>query len=261
VITTGTTALITGASGGIGEQFARQLSARGVNLVLVARREPQLRALAGELEAASGVSATVVVADLSIGAAPQDIVRRLDGLGIEIDLLINNAGVGSLSRFLDEDINAVLSEIQLNCVSLVSLTGRLLPDMLARGHGGVINVASTAAFQPIPTMAVYAASKAFVLAFSEALWAETHHSGVRVLALCPGPTQTQFFTTAADGQQFLTRGRQTPDAVAATALSAFESGHQPSVIPGLANRLLSTGYRFLPRTAMLRMAERNVRAT
>jgi short-subunit dehydrogenase len=116
VITTGTTALITGASGGIGEQFARQLSARGVNLVLVARREPQLRALAGELEAASGVSATVVVADLSIGAAPQDIVRRLDGLGIEIDLLINNAGVGSLSRFLDEDLNAVLSEIQLNCV-------------------------------------------------------------------------------------------------------------------------------------------------
>ena len=259
-IQTGTTALITGASGGIGEQFARQLANRNVNLVLVARTEERLRALAADLEHTHpGLSATVVVADLSTDDAPAAVTDKLEQSGVTVDLLINNAGVGSLGRFVDADRDAVLREIQLNCVSLVALTSRLLPGMLARNQGGVINLASTAAFQPVPTMAVYAASKAFVLSFTEALWAETKHSAVRILALCPGPTETQFFQIASAEKEFLTRGRETPDRVVAAALRAYESGRGASFIPGITDRMLASGYRFVPRQVMVRIAERNVR--
>ena len=262
MIPAGSSALITGASGGIGGQFARQLASRGVNLVLVARSEERLKALADELERShTGLPATVIVADLSSSAAPAALMEGLERAGIAVDLLINNAGVGSLRRFVEEDSEAVLRQIQLNCVSLVALTSFLLPGMLTRDRGGVINVASTAAFQPIPTMAVYAASKAFVLSFTEALWAETEDSAVRILAVCPGPTETQFFQTASAEKQFLTRGRQTPDRVVATALRAYESGRDPSFIPGIANRMLASGYRFLPRRAMVRFAGRSVRPT
>jgi uncharacterized protein len=224
-IQAGTTALITGASGGIGEQFARQLANRNVNLVVVARTEEPLRALAGELERTHpGLSPTVVVADLANDDSPAAVTDKLEQSGVTVDLLINNAGIGSLGRFVDEDRDAVLREIKLNCVSLVALTSRLLRGMLARNQGGVINLASTAAFQPVPTMAVYAASKAFVLSFTGALWAETKQSAVRILALCPGPTETQFFQTASAEKQFLTRGRETPDRVVAAALGAYESG-------------------------------------
>jgi short-subunit dehydrogenase len=260
VIPIGSTALITGASSGIGEQFARQLAARGVNLVLVARREERLEAIANDLaQAHPEMSSTVMVADLSSGEAPERLVRELEKSQITVDLLINDAGVGSLTRFVDEDLDAALRQIQLDCISPVSLTGHLLPTTVARGRGGVINVASSAAFQPIPTMAVYAASKAFVLSFSEALWAETRTSGVRVLALCPGPTETQIFATASKEKQFLTRGRQTPEQVATFALRAYESGCGPSAIPGLANRFLANGHRFFPRATMVQMAARNVR--
>jgi hypothetical protein len=260
VIRAGGWALVTGASGGIGEQFARQLAGRAVNLVLVARREERLTALADELEAAHpGLSARVVVADLSSGDAPAAVADELERSGITVELLVNNAGVGSLRRFVDEDQDAVLRAIQLNCVSLVALTSRLLPGMLTRNRGGLINVASTAAFQPIPTMAVYAASKAFVLSFTEALWGETKDSAVRVLALCPGPTETQFFATASAEQRFLTRGRQTPDRVVAGALRAYESGRGPVFIPGNSNRMFASAYRFLPRRAMVRVTERAVR--
>lgn len=262
MIEAGSTALITGASGGIGEQFARQLATRNVNLVLVARSEERLNALADELERAHpGLSATVVAADLSTSDSPAAVMDKLEHAGITVDLLINNAGVGSLRRFADEDREAVLREIQLNCVSLVALTSMVLPGMLARNRGGVINLASTAAFQPIPTMAVYAASKAFVLSFTEALWAETTHSEVRILALCPGPTETRFFQTASAEKQFLTRRRQTPDSVVAAVLQAYESGRAPSFIPGITNRMLASGYRFVPRRVMVRIAERNVRPT
>ncbi len=255
------TALVTGASSGIGEQFARQLAARGVNLVLVARSEQRLRALAEELETAHpGVSVTVMTADLSAPGAPGDLAGKLAAAGVTVDLLVNNAGFASYGPFADEDPDRLAGEIQLNCSALVALTARLLPPMLAHGRGGVLNVASTAGFQPVPTMAVYGASKAFVLSFTEALWAETRASGVRVLALCPGPTQTRFFETAGGGKEFLTRGRQTPERVAAVALRAFESGRGPSVISGTSNRLLSSGYRFFPRSVMARMAQRNVRA-
>jgi uncharacterized protein len=255
------TALVTGASSGIGEQLARQLAARGVNLVLAARSEQRLQALAEELETAHrGVSVTVMAADLSAPGAPEDLAGKLAAAGVTVGLLVNNAGFASYGPFAAEDPDRLAREIQLNCGALVALTARFLPPMLARGRGGVLNVASTAGFQPVPTMAVYGASKAFVLSFTEALWAETRASGVRVLALCPGPTQTRFFEAAGNGKEFLTRGRQTPERVAAVALRAFESGRGPSVIPGTSNRLLSSGYRFLPRSVMARMAQRNVRA-
>ncbi len=258
----GTTALVTGASGGIGEQFARQLAARGVNLVLVARSEHRLRTLAEELQTNHpGIRATVLAADLSRPDAADSLADDLQATGTTIDLLINNAGIGSHDLFLDEDPANVAGEIQLNCGSLVALTARMLPAMAARGSGGVINVASTAGFQPIPTMAVYGATKAFVLSFTEALWEETRQSGVRVLALCPGPTETQFFQVAAAGKQVMARGRQSPAQVAEVGLHAFESRRGPTVICGLSNRMLSSGYRVMPRALMVRVARRNVRPT
>jgi short-subunit dehydrogenase len=255
------TALVTGSSSGIGEQFARQLAARDVNLVLVARSEDRLQNLAEELRRAHpAITVTVIPADLSDPSAADTLAARLANDGIAIDLLVNNAGFASHGLFADEEPGRPAREIQVNCGSLVSLTAHLLPPMLARGRGGVLNVASTASFQPIPTMAVYSATKAFVLAFSEALWAETRKSGVRVLALCPGATATRFYqVAAAGGPEFMVRGRQTPQEVVAVALRAFESGRSPSVIPGVRNRILANGYRISPRAVLLRMAQRIVR--
>jgi short-subunit dehydrogenase len=260
-IEAGMTALVTGASSGIGEQFARRLAGRRVHLVLAARNRERLERLAAELRAADGVSVHVVPADLSVPAGADELVEAVTSHGASIDLLINNAGVGFQGRFVDQDPAAISREIQLDCASLVALTRRLLPDMLSRRRGGVINLASTAAFQPLPTMAIYAASKAFVLSFTEALWVETAQTGVRVMALCPGPTETGFFETANPAKQFLTRGRQSPAHVADFALRRFERGRRPSVIPGAGNRLRASGYRLLPRPLMARMAERTVRAS
>jgi uncharacterized protein len=258
MIEPGSTAMVTGASSGIGEQFARQLAARRVNVVLVARNEVRLQSLADQLKTAHpGVGVTVIPADLSVSPAVAGLAEKLVAAGVTVDMLVNNAGFGSHDLFVDEDPDNVAREIQLNCGSLVALTARLLPGMLARGRGGVLNVASTAAFQPVPTMAVYAASKAFVLSFTEALWEETRGSGVRVLALCPGATETRFFEAA--GREFMTHGRQTPEHVAAVGLRAFDSGRGPSVVSGLANRMLASGYRIMPRAAMVRLARTNVR--
>lgn len=252
------TALVTGASGGIGEALARRLAARGTNLVLAARRVDRLQHLAAELAAAHpGARVDAVAADLSDPAAPAALVEHLAAAGITVDVLVNNAGIGSHGPFAAADTTAVTRQIQLNCTSLVELTSRLLPSMLTHRRGGILNVASTSAFQPTPTMAVYGATKAFVLSFTEALWVETRASGVRVLAVCPGPTDTGFFH--ATGQQFMTRGRQTPEQVAAVALHAFYTGHRPSVISGTANRLSATGYRVVPRALMARMAGARVR--
>lgn len=251
------TALVTGASSGIGEQLARALAARGTNLVLVARSVDRLEWLARELrEAYPGLEVTAFTADLANPAGADAVLTELSQRGITIDLLVNNAGIGTHNRFVDEQPAAVVREIQLNCTSLVALTSGLLPSMVQRRHGGVVNVASTAAFQPIPTMAVYAASKAFVLSFTEALWAENRSTGVRVLALCPGSTATRFFEAA--GKEFLTRGRQTPEQVARVAIHALLNKQGPTVISGAGNLIRSSGYRFLPRAFIARMAERVV---
>ena len=248
------TALITGSSGGIGEEFALQLARRGVNLVLVARRADKLAELRGQLlERYPDLEVDVVAADLSHPGSAADLASKVGDLGRRIDILVNNAGVGLHGDFADQEAAANAAQIQLNCVTLVELTGLFLPAMTKAGHGLVLNVASTAAFQPTPGMAVYGATKAFVLSFTEALWKETGGSGVRVLALCPGATQTEFF--ARTGEEFLTSGRQTSKQVVDTAMAALDKS-SPTVVSGFKNALLATGYRFTPRRLMLEVSER-----
>jgi short-subunit dehydrogenase len=253
----GATALVTGASSGIGEEFAVELAARGANLVMVARRQDKLDAVRSALLARHpDLRVEVITADLSHPDAGADIARQLHERAVTIDVLINNAGAGTHGSFVDQTPEKVAAQIQLNCVSLADLTSRFLPPMVRARQGVVINVSSTAAFQPVPTMAVYAATKSFVLSFTEALWWELRDSGVRVVALCPGATETGFF--AAAGEQFMTRGRSTPQRVVRAALAAIGTTTS-TVIPGYANKLSATGYRVAPRRLMVRVAERSVR--
>jgi len=255
---TAQTALVTGASSGIGEQIALQLGARGINLVLSARSEDKLQSLAGRLRAENpGIGVEVLPADLAEPGGAKDLADRLAAAGTPVDVLVNNAGFGSHNRLIDEDPDNLAHEIQLNCSSLVTLTARLLPAMVERGRGGVLNVASTAGFQPIPTMAVYAATKAFVVSFTEALWAETRATGVRVVALCPGPTETGFFD--ATGKDFMTGGRQTAEEVAAVGVKAFFDGRGPTVVSGTLNRVMASSSRLAPRAVVARIAELRVR--
>ncbi len=252
------TALITGSSGGIGEEFAVQFAKRKVNLVLVARREDKLAQLRTKLlELSPGLSIDVIAADLSVPGAAAELATRIGTLGRRIDILVNNAGVGLHGEFVTQNVEANSAQIHLNCVTLVELTALFVPAMTQAGHGLVINVASTAAFQPTPGMAVYGATKAFVLSFTEALWQETKSSGVRVFALCPGATETEFF--ARTGEEFLTSGRQTSQQVVATAMAAIDKS-TPTVISGLRNALLANGYRVAPRRVLLQVAQRIMKA-
>jgi hypothetical protein len=255
----GWTALVTGASSGIGAQFARALAAEGTNLVLTARRTEQLQQLSNDIHRQHpDLHITVLPADLAQHDGPARLVADLAQAGVAVDLLVNNAGFGTHERVADEDPAKVADQIQVNCIALAELTTRLLPSMIARHRGAVLNVASTAAFQPVATMAVYAATKAFVLSFTEALWAENLATGVRVLALCPGGTSTEFFATT--GKEFLTRGRQTPAAVVDTSLTALLTSRTPTVVSGVKNRLTATGYRFVPRALMARASAATVRS-
>lgn len=252
------TALITGASGGIGEEFAVQLARRGVNLVLVARREDKLAQLRTRLLGLKpGLTIDVIGADLSVPGAATDLASKIENLGRRVDILINNAGVGQHGDFVRQTIEGNSGQIQLNCVTLVELTGLFMPAMTQARHGLIVNVASTAAFQPTPGMAVYGATKAFVLSFTEALWQETKSSGVRIFALCPGATETEFF--ARTGEEFMTTGRQTSEQVVDTAMAAIERS-TPTVISGLRNAIIASGYRFAPRRLMLQVAQRFVKA-
>jgi uncharacterized protein len=251
------TALVTGASSGIGAEFAGQLAAHGVNLVLVARRAERLETLRGQLlERHPALRVDVVPSDLAAVGATAAVATLLHEAGQHIDVLVNSAGVGFHRPFADEPADEVAAEIALNCGALADLTARFLPGMRQARRGVVINVASTSAFQPVPTMAVYAATKAFVLSFTEALWWESRGSGVRVLALCPGPTQTEFFDQSS--APFMTHGRQSAAQVVAAALAAVD-GTSPTVIPGEMNKLRTLGYRLMPRSVMPRLAERTVR--
>jgi uncharacterized protein len=225
--------------------------------VLVARRTAKLEKLrATLLERHPELLIDVLTADLADPEASAKLVEEVSGLGRHVDILVNNAGVGSHGRFVEANPQQLAGQIQLNCGSLVDLTARWLPAMTRAGHGVVINVASTAAFQPVATMAVYAATKAFVLSFTEALWAETNKTGVRVLTLCPGATETEFFERT--GQQFMTRGRQTPDQVVTTALDALDKS-APTVVSGTLNKLSSLGYRFIPRRVLAKISGQMVR--
>lgn len=252
-------AIITGASSGIGAEFARRLARDGRNLVLVARSAEPLARLAAELEAAHDVQAHAIPLDLTDRDAPQRLFGETASQGLEIDLLINNAGFGSLGEFTKFDFERDRRMIDLNISALVALTHLYLPAMRQRGAGAIINVASTAAFQPVPYMATYAATKAFVLSFSEALAEENRAAGVRVMALCPGATDTNFFQ-AAEGDRPPMRIMETPEQVVSTALQALDAG-RASVVSGWSNRLVAQSSRFAPRFLVRRIAGKIMRDT
>ena len=246
-------ALITGASGGIGLAIARLLAASGHDLILVARSQGKLEALAAELAAAHGCRATVLTADLADPAAPAALAAEIASRNLAVDVLVNNAGVGLYGPFAGSDWKRERDMIQINVTSLVDLTKRLLPGMIARGRGRILNLASTAAFQPGPLMAIYYASKAFVLSFSEALGNELGGSGITVTALCPGPTATGFEAAADLGASRLFRfGTMSMEDVARVGVDAMMRG-RAVVIPGLRNRLMTQSLRISPRFAVTRL--------
>jgi uncharacterized protein len=240
------TALITGASGGIGLELARLFAEHGHDLVLVARSAGTLETLAADLASRHGIRARALAADLRQPEAPAAIEAAL--AGETIDVLVNNAGFGLLGRFSATDLAAERDMIQVNVTSLVELTKRFLRGMVDRGRGRVLNVASTAAFQPGPLMSVYYASKAFVLSFSEAVANELAGTGITVTALCPGPTATGFQAAARMGRVRLLRGPLVMDAatVARIGYDGLMTGKRV-VVPGLLNALLVQGVRLTPR--------------
>jgi short-subunit dehydrogenase len=249
--------LITGASSGIGEVFARRLAARGRNVLLVARSEDKLITLCNELGRSNSIRAQYVALDLSLPESPARLFEEAAKRGLTIDLLVNNAGFGSFGDFAKADLARELNMIDLNVKALVELTHRFLQPMRERKQGAIINVASTAAFQGVPYMATYAATKAFVLSFSEALWEENRAFGVKVIALCPGVTETNFFE-AARGEKPPARASQTPEEVVDTALRGLARG-KSHVISGWINRVLTESERLAPRSLVTRMAGRMMR--
>ena len=251
------TVLITGASGGIGAELARVFAKSGSALVLTARSVDKLEALARELRAKQGVAVRVVAADLAVADGPRRLLERLAQEGVQVDVLVNNAGYGGFGAFAETAWADKAGMLQLNVVSLTELTQRLLPGMVARKRGGVLNVASTAAFQAGPLTAVYSASKAYVLSFSEALAEEVRASGVTITALCPGATVTGFATRAAMDGSKLFQGRGLPDAasVAQAGYDGFRRG-AAVVIPGLQNKFLAQSIRFMPRRWVTRIVRR-----
>jgi short-subunit dehydrogenase len=245
------TTLITGASSGIGEVFARRLAARGENVLLVARSTERLATICNELGRANNVNAQYVALDLSERDGPARLYEETERRSLVVETLINNAGFGSMGDFLSQEMERELNMIDLNVRALVELTYRYLVGMRERKRGAIINVASTAAFQPVPFMATYAATKAFVLSFSEALWEENRPLGIQVMALCPGVTETNFFE-AAKIERPPMRIAQTPEQVVETALGALRRGRS-HVISGWANYLMTESERLLPRSLIARM--------
>ena len=242
------TTLVTGASSGIGLELARVAAAHHDDVVLVARRESTLRDIARELEQQHGIRAHVVTADLARPGAASDLASSVAALGVHVDHLINNAGFGAYGRFVETPLDAELPMIQVNIVALTELTKRLLPAMVARGSGRILNVASTAAFLPGPLMAVYYATKAYVLSFSEAIANELAGTGVTVTVLCPGPTASGFQTTAHLETSKLVSGKNlaTSSGVAKRGYEAMLAG-VPLEVPGVSNKLTVQLPRLLPR--------------
>jgi short-subunit dehydrogenase len=245
--------LITGASAGLGEGFARALAAEEKSLILTARRVDRLDALAAELRA-TGVAVDVFAADLADPAAPAKLVADISAAGLTIDTLINNAGFGLRGPVADLDAEQQLGMIDVNCRALVALSRGVLPGMIAAGQGGILNVASSAAFQPGPWMSVYYATKAFVLSFSEGLHEEVKQQGVRVAALCPGPTRTEFAEVAGMRDSALfERFAVDPDSVVRNGLKAL-ADNQAVKVSGAMNTMMAEAIRFTPRGIARRMA-------
>jgi uncharacterized protein len=248
------TTLITGASAGIGRELARCFAADQSNLVLVARRKERLEELAAELRRQAGIKVRVLAADLGNAEAPRTIVDELARDGVSIDVLVNNAGFGALGAVANLDVKRQMEMVQVNVAALTHLTRLLLPGMIQRGRGGVLNVASTAGFQPGPFMAVYYATKAYAISFSEALHDEVAARGVTVTCLCPGPTATEFAATANMERSRMFRLRpMTAAAVARAGYRGFRRG-KLLVVPGWLNYFGATAGRFAPRSLPRRIA-------
>ena len=251
------TALITGASGGIGLELARLFAAGGYDLVLVARSTAKLEELAGELRKHGG-AVRVLAKDLARPESPEEVFRELEAAGVAVDVLVNNAGFATYGPFVEIDLGRELEELQLNVVTLTHLTKKLLPGMLARRRGGVLNLASTAGFQPGPLMAVYYATKAYVISFSEALAEEMSGTGVTVSVLCPGPTATGFQRRAGmEASKLFSGVLQVADAaaVARAGYEGFRAGKR-IVIPGLINKIGVQSIRVSPRALATKMVKR-----
>ena len=252
----GTNVIITGASSGLGAEFAARFAARGAGVVLVARREDRLRDLAQKLESQHGVSAVPLALDLGRPDAAAQLRGMLDERGIRVHSLLNNAGFGAKGAFIDSDPERMQQMVALNIATLVSLTREFLPDLVASGNGVLVNLASTAAYQPVPSMAVYAASKAFVLSFTEAIAYETRGTGLGVLALSPGPTRTEFFDVV--GETVATPGGfETADEVVTRALKELDRAHpRASVVSGRMNAIQARLVGVLPRRLALNVSGR-----
>jgi short-subunit dehydrogenase len=247
----GSTALITGASSGIGEEFARQLAARGGGVLLVARREERLRALADDLERLHGIRAEVIAADLEDPAAVEALPGRIAERGLDVEVLVNNAGFTTVGD-VHQNPDRQLGMVRVNVEALVALTTAFLPGMVERGRGAVIQVASVVSFQPVPVQAVYAATKAFVRSFSEAVSAELKGTGVTMTALCPGPVSSEFleaggFKTEKPGPSFVW---STPADVAKAGIEGADKGKRV-VIPGLPSRATAMFGYYGPRALVL----------
>jgi short-subunit dehydrogenase len=245
-------ALVTGASAGIGEAFARALARRGMNLALAARREDRLRALADELSRTHRVRALVFAADLGEDGAAAALWEHASA-GRDIHLLVNNAGFGLKGPFAELPLERQAEMVRVNCIAPLVLAHRALGHMRGRG-GGIVNVASIAGYQPIPLMAAYAASKAFVISLSEALAEEARGAGVRVVTLNPGPVKTEFQAVAGTEVRNRAPGIRTPEQVVEAALRGLEAGGG-TVTPGLVNRAAATAVRIAPRSWVLRGAK------
>jgi short-subunit dehydrogenase len=248
----GKTAVVTGASSGIGLGYAHELAARGCNLVLVARSKAALETIAADIKAEHNVKIEVIALDLSKVTSGQELSDKLTKLKLSPEVLINNAGFGTNNRVAKEDRAKIQQEILLNVVTLVDLTTAVLPQMLAKDFGVIVNIGSTASFQPVPGMAVYAATKAFVRSFTSALWGEVRGTNVRVLTVNPGATSTEFFNIA----EAKPAGKLAPvsDVVKATFKALDSKNSSPSIIVGGQNALMAHFTRLVPVKAVINIA-------
>lgn len=252
----GTTALVTGASSGIGAAFSEQLASFGVNLVIVARRKERLDNLKKTIEEKYPIKVTVIAMDLSLSGAAQRLYDTIQKQEISIDILINNAGFGKKGRFIKEDLDSYQSMIHLNIMTMTELTYLFGQEMIKRGDGHILQVASIAGYMPVPSFAVYAATKAYVLNFGMAIQAEFAPGNVHVTTLCPGATQTEFFSTADMhlNKVLNTIQMNSHDVVKQGVEALFN--HQPVAIPGAINRLMISGLNCVPRKIHSKIAEK-----
>jgi len=246
-------ALVTGASSGLGAEFARQLAREKMDLVLVARRAELLERIKGEIERTNGVVCHVLTRDLGRPEAPEELFQETERRGIAVDWLVNNAGFGTNGRFAELPLDREREEILLNVYCLVALSRLYLPGMIRRGRGQIINLGSVGSFVPTPYMATYSATKAFVLSFSEALATELASSGVRVQALCPGATRTEFQKVAGVDDRVPEMSYMTAEAVVQQSIAAVKSGKR-TLVPGIVNKVMTASARITPRSVLAKVA-------